>query len=277
MYFDMNTHSNFYQQAGLALLFSLASFLAAPSASADLGADEIVTKVNAVDDGLQLSRKLTMTLTDKRGRSRVRETMAYRKYFGEEKKLVLFYRQPSNVRGTGFLTFDYPEAEKDDDQWLYLPALRKVRRISASDRGDYFLGTDMSYEDMKREGKLEPRDYSYSVVKLEQAEGREAYRMQGIPHSKEIAKELGYGRVEFWVDTSNWVIFKSEFWDVRGKHLKTLKVDGIRQVDNIWTRHIMTVKNHKTGHSTRFEFSEVDYLSPVKDSLFSKSSLKRGR
>lgn len=242
--------------------------------------ETLIANINGVDDGQQVSRKLLMVLTDKRGKSRERHTMAYRKYFGDEKKSVLFYRQPSNVRGTGFLTFDYADVDIDDDQWLYLPALRKVRRISASDRGDYFLGTDMSYEDMKREGKLEPRDYRYRIVSVQppsQSNASVVYHIEGIPHSPEVAKELGYSKVELWVNASNWVVFKSEFWDVRSKPLKTLEVTDIRQVGGIWTRHVLAVTNHKTGHRTRFEFSDVDYASPVADSLFSKSSLKRGR
>ena len=95
-----------------------------------------------------------MELIDRRGKSRVRETMGYRRYYGEEKRTVLFYQSPTNVRGTGFLTYDYPNADTDDDQWLYLPALRKVRRISSSDRGDYFLGTDFTYEDIKKETRI---------------------------------------------------------------------------------------------------------------------------
>ncbi|MBV1920171.1 MAG: MMPL family transporter, partial [Pseudomonadales bacterium] len=104
-------------------------------------ADVVIANINSVDDGKHATRNLTMTLTDKRGKKRVRETIGYRKYFGKEKRTILFYKKPTNVKGTAFLTFDYPETAKDDDQWLYLPALRKVRRISAADRGDYFLGT----------------------------------------------------------------------------------------------------------------------------------------
>ncbi|MEE9254559.1 MAG: MMPL family transporter, partial [Pseudomonadales bacterium] len=115
---------------------------------------EIMQSVVARDEGEYVTRKLRMEMTDRRGVTRVRETHGYRRYFGAEKRTVVFYLSPTNVKGTGFLTYDYPDAERDDDQWLYLPALRKVRRISASDRGDYFLGTDFTYEDVKKEGKV---------------------------------------------------------------------------------------------------------------------------
>jgi len=223
-----------------------------------------------------------MTLTDKRGKVRVRETKAYRKHYQNEKKTILFYKKPTNVKGTSFLTFDYHQANKDDDQWLYLPALRKVRRISASDRGDYFLGTDFTYEDMKLEGKLDVTDLDFAVIKAETLtitndKSYQSLLMSGIPKDKTIAKELGYGRSEFWVDIQSWLIIKAKYWDLKGKLLKTLVSKDIRKVDGIFTRHIMTMDNSKTGHQTVFSFSDVDYNSQVKDSLFSKRAMKQGK
>ncbi|MFC3151244.1 outer membrane lipoprotein-sorting protein [Litoribrevibacter euphylliae] len=242
----------------------------------------IVDRVNAVDEGEHQVRTMDMKLIDRRGKVRERSTESFRKYFGEEKRTILFYRTPTNVQGTAFLTYDYPEAEVDDDQWLYLPALRKVRRISASDRGDYFLGTDFTYEDIKQEGKLEEADYNYRFVGeeilLDRHLGeRKTYRMEGIPKSDIIKKELGYSRTEFWVDADYWVVLKAEYWDVKGNHLKSLEVTDIRTIDGYVTRHQMNVDNHKTGHRTEFTFSQVDYQSPVKDNLFSKRAMKRGK
>ncbi len=228
-----------------------------------------------------------MTLTDKRGKSRVRETIGYRKYFGAEKKTILFYKKPTNVKGTAFLTFDYPttsniETNKEDDQWLYLPALRKVRRISAADRGDYFLGTDFTYEDIKLEGRLSLQDYHFESLKAELLNaGTEAeintILIRGIPKTDEISKELGYGKTEFWVDSETWIIVKANYWDTKNNLLKTLTASDIREVDGIITRHKMSIDNHKTGHHTDFSFTNVNYTAPVKDSLFSKRSMKKGK
>ncbi len=243
---------------------------------------DIVNKVNNVDDGQQVTRKLTMTMVDKRGKTRVRETQAYRKYYTEEKRTVLFYKKPTNVKGTAFLTFDYKDTAKDDDQWLYLPAMRKVRRISSSDRGDYFLGTDFTYEDIMLEGKLELTDYDFSVLRnekviLESGESFDTVVLQGMPKNKNIAKDLGYARTLIWIDTSTWVVVKADYWDLKNKPLKTLAMTDIRNVDNIITRHVLTINNHKTGHKTIFQFSDVDYTSTVKDSLFTKRALKQGK
>lgn len=266
--------------ASIILAVGAAGFFMLPSivqAAESYSAEEIVQRINDVDDGEFVSRKLIMHLTDRRGRERVRETFGYRKYFDEEKQSILFYESPSNVKDTAFLTWDYPNPEVDDDQWLYLPAVRKVRRISSSDRGDYFLGTDFTYEDIKLEGRLEPADYNYTLVGEEALDGVATLKLQSEPKSDEIAKELGYGRTEFWVDVSNWIVIKANYWDTKGEPLKSLTVSDTRLVNGIWTRHQLEVQNHKTGHSTKFLFSDVDYNSPVDDGLFTQRSLARGR
>lgn len=264
------------------LLGAVALGLVVFAASEDLSANTlpegrwVAEQINAVDDGQVRSSRITMTLTDRRGKERVRETQVFRKYYGAEKRTVLFYLSPRNVKNTAFLTYDYPDEKIDDDQWLYLPALRKARRISASDRGDYFLGTDLSYEDMKKEGKLELADYAFKSLAIEHKGDRELLLLESIPLTEEIAKELGYGKVHAWVDTSNWLIVRAEYWDTNLNALKTLSFDDIRQVDGIWTRHLLEVKNHKTGHQTQWLTTQVDYRTEVKDQLFKKNTLSRG-
>jgi uncharacterized protein len=243
---------------------------------APLSATELVERVNAVDDGEFVTRKLSMQLVDKRGKERVRETVVYRKYYGQEMRTIVFYLSPANVRNTAFLTWDYPAADQDDDQWLYLPALRKVRRISSADRGDYFMGTDFTYEDVKLDGKLSKIDYNYQLLQGPNDSPDGVYQLAATPRSDEIASELGYSRVKFWVDPTSWLAVKAEFTDIKGNLLKTLRVAESSQVDGIWTRQSIEVDNHKTGHHTVFMFSDIDYTTPVNDELFSKHAMERG-
>jgi len=245
-------------------------------------ADKLVKKINSVDDGEFVTRNLTMKMIDKRGKVRTRETLGYRKYIDGEKRTILFYKKPTNVKNTSFLTFDYPDSAKDDDQWLYLPALRKVRRISASDRGDYFLGTDFTYEDIKLEGKLDTSDFYFTTLKLEtiilgDKQVSRTALIQGLPKSDEIANELGYGKTEISVDLDTYLIVKASYWGSKKKLLKTLNVSNINVIDGIITRNKLTIDNHKTGHRTEFIFSQVDYKTPVKDSLFSQRAMKQGK
>lgn len=236
----------------------------------------IADKTYAKDDGISMSRKLTMELKDKRGKVRVRETTSLRKYFGEEKHSVIFYLTPKSVMGTAFLTFDYPDASVDDDQWLYMPALRKTRRISAANRGDYFLGTDLTYEDIKLETRISREDYDYKTIGKEMIDGHESYIIEGTPKNDKIAKELGYSKVKYWVDATIWMLRKADSWDAAGNHLKTTEISDIKKVQGIWTYHLITVKNHKTNHETIFRISDVDYQTELNDDTFTKEALVNG-
>ncbi|PCI64772.1 MAG: hypothetical protein COB37_00310 [Kordiimonadales bacterium] len=252
--------------------------LADTAEAADLSdADAIIAAINARDDGEWATRNLKMELIDRRGKIRKRDTIGYRRYFGAEKRTVLYYTGPSSVKGTGFLTYDYPEADRDDDQWLYLPALRKIRRISASDRGDYFLGTDLSFEDIKKESKVAAEDYTFKTIGNETVDGFETVVIEGTPKTEKIAKELGYSRVLWRIDPSIMMSRKAEMWDTNGNHLKTVLNSDIREIGGIWTTHSIRVENHKTGHKTNFIFSNVDYATEVKAKVFEKRSLKRSR
>lgn len=238
--------------------------------------DEIAQRINARDEGEAVSRNLTMEMIDRRGKKRIRDTRGFRKYYGKEKRSVIFYLQPKNVKDTAFLTYDYPQVAVDDDQWLYLPAMRKVRRISASDRGDYFLGTDFTYEDIKLETKVSIEDYTRKTIGEDSVDGHHCYVVEALPVDEETAKELGYGRVEQCVDSEIWMVRRGVFWDTRGKLLKTIATKDIRQVQGIWTQHRIEVEHHKTGHRTLFRFSDIDYAKGVADNIFTQKAIRRG-
>jgi hypothetical protein len=220
---------------------------------------------------------MRLELTDRRGQTRAQEIRSFRRYFADEKRTILFYTAPANVRGTGFLTYDYADGAAEDDQWLYLPALRKVRRIPASSRGDYFLGTDFSYEEIKSENKVGLQDYRFRTTGQEEVDGILCYVVEGTAVSTEIAKELGYSKAVWRIDPAIWISRKSDYWDVNGNHLKTIENLKIEQVDEIWTVLQVRAKNHKSGHSTLLTSTNVDYRSAVPERTFDQRTLVRGQ
>jgi hypothetical protein len=250
---------------------------AADEASAVPSGDEVARRVNARDEGVAVSRELVMELVDRRGHERVRETRSYRKYVGDEKRTVLFFDEPKNLKGTAFLAWDYPEPDRDDDQWLYLPALRKSRRISGADRGGAFLGTDFSYEDIKKGTRLGIEDYTRKTLRSEAVDGHACWVVEHVPVSEDVAHELGYGRMVTWVDAELWLVRKAEYQDPDGEPLKTLHVSEIEPVDGIWTAHRAVARNLQTGHTTTLRFRKVDYEEELPDDLFTERSLARGR
>lgn len=260
----------------LAAVASLILLNSDQAAAEELDGRAIMQMIKDRPDGDQVTRDLTLELIDKRGKVRVEKTTGYRKYYGEEKRTIIFYTEPTHVRGTGFLTFDYPEVEKDDDQWLYLPALRKVRRISASDRGDYFLGTDFTYEEIKKEQKVELTDYNFTRLDDVEMDGRTLFVVEGIPVDEKVSKELGYSRVIWRVDPEVWMSRSSDYYDQNGNHLKTITLEKVEVIDGIHTAIQSFVQNHKTGHATRLKFDRVDYQSEVPDNVFSQRQLRRG-
>lgn len=255
----------------------LMALIIGPLSAAELpDGDEIARRINARNEGEAVSRQLTMEMIDNSGKSRMRKTKGFRKYYGAEKRTVLFYLDPINIKDTAFLTYDYPDVGKDDDQWLYLPAMHKVRRISASDRGDYFLGTDFTYEDIKLETRVSLNDYRRRTIGESEVDGVHCLLLENVPVSDAVARELGYGKVEQCVDDSIWIVRRSKIWDTQGNPLKTIQAGDIRQVQGIWTQHVLEAVNHKSGHRTRFTFSDVNYQDGIDDRLFTQDALKRG-
>ncbi len=239
-------------------------------------AARIIANVNARDDGQHVRLRATITLREKGGSERVRESVSWRKYFGTDKKTLFFFVSPANIRDTGFLTFDYADAARDDDQWLYLPAARKVRRISASDRGDFFVGTDFTFEDIKKESKVSAEDFTFQTLGAEDVDGHRCYKVEAVPVDEATARELGYARGVSWFDPEIWISRKTEQYDANGRLLRTILSQDIEQVDGIWIARRVTATTAKTGHSSTFLFTEVDYASAVEDEIFTERSLARG-
>ena len=259
------------------LLLTLPITLWATPALAELpNGDEIIKRLNARNEGQAVSRNVLMEMIDKRGKTRTRQTRSYRKYFDDEKRTVIFYLKPRNIKDTAYLTYDYAAVDRDDDQWLYLPAMRKVRRISAADRGDYFLGTDFTYEDIKKETKVSAEDYTYRTLGEETIDGHHTYIIEATPINQKIAKELGYSKVKMWVDSEIWISRKTDFHDLRGKHLKTTLTLNVQNIQGIWTPLRLEVNNHKSGHQSKFTFSDIDYNTEISDDLFTERALRRG-
>jgi hypothetical protein len=259
-----------------AALAGAAPAVAAPD-EAPLEGVEVARRINARDEGRQVSRIVRWELVDRQGDRRTRETRVFRKTDAAARRTVLFFLAPENLRDTAFLTVDHHERGRDDDQWLYLPAARKVRRVSATDRGEAFLGSDLSYEDVKLETRVGLEDYRWTMQAGEEVvDGHHCLLLEAVPVDETTARELGYGRVLLRVDPELWMVRRAEYWDPGGRLLKTAGLGDIRLVDGIWTVHRVEMANAVTGHRTILGFDDVDYTTPVDDDLFTERALARG-
>jgi outer membrane lipoprotein-sorting protein len=213
--------------------------------------------------------KLSMILASGRGAPRLREVSYYFKDYGDTDKILMVFQSPRDVAGTGYLSFSYDDEFKDDDMWLYLPAMRRVRRITGSGKNDDFMGTDFTYEDM---GSRSLAKDTFSFQGEESIDGEPCRIVEARPKDRSDP----YGRRVIWVRKDSNVIAGADYYDRQGKLLKTLRVSNIQRIDNIWTALKMEMTNVQNKHSTVIEISDIKFNIPLEDNLFAVTTLERG-
>lgn len=216
----------------------------------------------------------TMTLTDKKGKTRVREVKEMSKDYGDVTKTVIVFTTPKDVSGVAYLMFDYDEkadgTKQDSDSWLYMPAMKKVRRISGSDSGGSFMGTDFTYEDMGSRGLSKD---TFTLLGEETVDGVQCHKVEAV--SKDEAEKNP--RRIFWIGKDNNMMYRAEFFDRQNNLQRVLVCSEIRQIDGFWTTSRMLMTNVITGHSTLIEMKNVSYGDTLDDSLFTVAAMEKGR
>ena len=239
-------------------------------------AQEIVQKVHDRDEGDNSISKMKMILIDKSGKKRVRELKKFTKNRGEDTLKLMFFLKPADVKNTAFLTYDYEDSNKDDDQWLYLPELQKVKRIASSDKSSSFMGSDFTYSDMTSRNV---EDYNYKIMKEVSVGGKKTWQILVTPKSKKTVEETGYTKSVVFVRQDNFVIIQALNYVKAGKRLKYMKVKNLEKIDGIWSVkeiQMITKKGKKTLHRTIFKFSDIKYNQNLDASLFTTRALKKG-
>ena len=253
----------------------LTAALAVSNSAFALTADEIATQVDQRDDGDNGSSTMKMTLIDKHGNQRVRSMKKFSKDFGEDTHSVIFFLEPSDVKDTAFLTYDYDDSSKDDDQWLYLPELRQTKRIVSSDKSGSFMGSDFSYADMTSRA-LE--DYTYKLVKESEVRGNKVWIMEAKAKRQETIDETGYSKSYMFVRQDNFMVVRAVHFVTDGKR-KYFDVKSSEQVDGIWvaTQMEMTTKKGKvTLHKTVIDFDQIQFNQDFKERFFSVRRIEKG-
>ena len=249
----------------------------AAQAEAALSARDIMEKVATTRklDGSEATIK--MTLIDEKGGKREREIASATKLFdgGKTEKRVFRFLSPADVQGTGFLVFDY-EA-KADDAWIYLPALRKTRRILSSQGSQPFMGSQFTYGDLNTPAL---DDYTYTLVKEEPCAGGEScYVVDTAPKNKETAAADGYSKRTYWVSKSKFVPMKILHYGPDGKLLKELIANDVKLLDAKKKRYRSLrneMINKQNGQRSVFEFTKMTFTPNTKDEYFTPTYIERG-
>ena len=235
-----------------------------------------MTNVDEREDGDNQTSNMQMVLIDKRGKQRVRELRSFRKDQGIDEHSMMFFLSPADVEDTGFLTYDYDDADRDDDQWLYLPALKKTKRIASSDKSGSFMGSDFSYADMT-ERPLEK--YEYKLLQEGELDGHKVWIIESTPIDDEEVDETGYTKSINFVRQDNYVVVQAKIWVKKGKRNKYLRVEELEQIDGIWVPTVMTMttkKGKQTLHKTILRMSDVQFNQGLDFDMFSVRGLETG-
>lgn len=220
-------------------------------------------------EGKDFKARAVMKLISSGGQERIRELTMLRKNFGEpggNQKYFIYFFQPVDVKDMTFMVSKHPPA--DADRWLFVPALNMVRRIAARDKSSSFVGSDFSYEDVSGRNI---EDDTHTLMKEEKLEGKDCYVIKSTPK----AQDVDYSYKVSWIDKTNYLPLKEEYYDKRGELNKVFTADETKTVKGFPTVTKRTMKNLQSGHRTEVTYTKVDYNIGIDDSLFSERYMKQ--
>ncbi|ETR68210.1 MAG: hypothetical protein OMM_10753 [Candidatus Magnetoglobus multicellularis str. Araruama] len=251
-------------------------------------AKDIMQKVIDRNDGTtEIARvRLSTCRVVKKGRKlvcadspRIKILDMVRKDYGpkeKDHKTVSIIIEPAAEKGIGFLQYDYDQPGKDTDQWLYLSALGKVKRIVSGNDNEpktgSFFGTEFTYEDME---SIHLEDYSYKILGSETYQKRSCWVIESIP-GKQRAKKSNYSRMMDWIDKKRFIALKSILFNRQGKKLKKIYNNNIEIIDSILVPRKIIVYNLESGRRTFLTYEKVAFNKPVSDDFLTQRTLIDG-
>ena len=234
---------------------------------------DIMKKVDEVAEPKTSSSTATLTIHSKKGSDRIREVIMMSKDYGDVEKSAIVFTTPKDVSGTGYLMFDYDEEDKDSDSWLYMPAMKKTRRIasSGSESEGSFMGTDFTYQDM---GDRSINKYDYNLLGEETVDGVACYKVECISkaHTEKDPRYISY------IGKADYILRKCEFYDRQDTLHRVLTCTDFTTIKGFTTAQKMKMENVQTGTWSLIETKNIKYDDEdIDDSLFTVAALEKGR
>lgn len=232
---------------------------------------KIATESEERDKGFKDSQvEMEMILRNKNGDESTRyirnKTL---EVVGDGDKSLVIFNKPRDVKGTAFLSFTHKSGP--DDQWLYLPALKRVKRIASNNKSGPFMGSEFSYEDIASQ---EIEKYTYRYIGEETLAGKNTLKIERYPTDK----KSGYTKQVVWYDAEKLIPLKVDFYDRKSVLLKSLTYEGYNQYKGkFWRADKMMMVNHQSGKSTELIFKKYKFMNGFTSRDFDKTSLKRIR
>ena len=228
--------------------------------------------------GNRKESRFQLTIQDSGGRARERLMQLRELDIDNSRKSMVFFEAPSDVRNVALLTVDYDASAQSDDQWLFMPKLRRTTRIGSNKRSGAFMGSDFTYGDMTQ---LNPDLYDYKMVKqMVRIAGEDCWLIESRPKTEDEVEESGSLKQHLWVSKSKLIPIRIKSWNRKGKKLRYISQDNIQLIDGIWTpmmTRVRTVRNGKVESESSLKMLEVEYnVATVTAEDFSLRNLEIG-
>ncbi|MEN8203155.1 MAG: outer membrane lipoprotein-sorting protein [Bacteroidota bacterium] len=238
------------------------------SSGQSLTGKQIIEKVYNRPVGEDQTSDLAMTLINKSGNQRVRKIKQFTKDLGAVEKSIMFFLSPADVKNTSFMSWSY-DSDQNDDQWIYLPALKKTKRISSDSKSDYFMGSDFTYDDL---GDRKLEDDTHKLLREETLDGKACYVVESVSKDEDYM----YSKTVVWINKSNFVGVKKEFYDEDEDLLKILTIKKVEKISDIWVITNSEMKNVQKSHRTTIILSNIQINTGMSESKFSERMMMRG-
>ncbi|MBO8131594.1 MAG: outer membrane lipoprotein-sorting protein [Candidatus Marinimicrobia bacterium] len=234
---------------------------------------EIMEKVDKENKYKTAVAKSRMILINKRGQKRERTVVRFEEDYEKgdvDKKTLVVFDYPNDIRGTALLVWSYNIPSKDDDRWLYLPAVKRVKRIAGKSKSEYFMGTDFTYDDL---GGRSLDEDKFELIGKEVIDSVECFKIEAIP----LEKEPTYSKRILWVLPEKWVIKRVDYFDNNGNLLKRMVCDRLENANGRWLYTKLQMNNIQKKHKTIIEIEDIAYDKPLEENIFTVSMLESGR
>ncbi len=235
----------------------------------ELSGREIIENVYNRPEGDDMTSNLTMTLINKSGKERIRKIKQFTKDMGEMEKSIMFFQSPADVKNTSFMSWSYDGDNKNDDQWIYLPTLKKTKRISSDSKSDYFMGSDFTYDDL---GDRKLDDDTHQLLREEAIDGVDYYVVESISKDEDYM----YSKTITWIRKDNFIGLKKEFYDEDEDLLKILHIKRFEEISGLLVITNSEMHNVQKDHKTMMVLSDININTGISDSKFSERMMMRG-
>lgn len=241
----------------------------------NLDVQQIMMHSDASTKVIDAKAEMTMTLENEDNQQRVRKLTVLTKLKNDNvnNQRVLRFLAPADIKGTVTLLIE--QSGQDDDMWIYLPSLKKTRRLVSNNKRDSFVGSDLTFGDLIGH---KPSDWVSTLQKEDTLDGKPVYVVESLPKDELVKSYTGYSKRRIWIDKASFIALKTDYWDETGRFLKTIQVSDVRLVDgehSKWQFMQLDAENHQNHHKTVLHFDDYKVNQKLADNLFTPRILEK--